>query len=88
MACQRSTRELASSTASGGPGGISVSCTQPTAARPGAVTAAAMLDGRSVSGFLHHTIPTAKTACSVPACPIRAAIPDSTTSPKGWTAYC
>ncbi len=65
MACHRSTRERASSTASGGPGGISVSCTHPTAARPGAVTTAAMLAGRSASGFFHASMPTANAAYNV-----------------------
>ncbi len=63
VACHWRTSERASSTGSGAPGGMRVSCTQPTAARPGAVTTVAILLGLSASGFFH-----ASTAMPIAVC--------------------
>ncbi len=62
-ACHCRTSERASSAGSCGPGGISVSCTHPTAALPGAVTTAATLLGLSASGFLHARSATPTAVC-------------------------
>jgi len=63
VACHWRTSERAYSTGSGAPGGMRVSCTQPTAARPGAVTTVAMLLGLSASGFFN-----ASTAMPIAVC--------------------